>query len=115
LWEIFSTATALLHEAAGFTLWVFDASTPPNEIIGSDFDQSRSCHRRRVRRGVHAPEAMESRQRARAGGTLNTTALVRELYLKLSSSANSTFHRPAQFFDYAAQAMRHILVDRARE
>jgi RNA polymerase sigma factor (TIGR02999 family) len=61
-------------------------------------------------------KAMASRQRARAAGaTLNTTALVHELYLKLSSSRELTFETPAQFFDYAAQAMRHILVDRARE
>jgi RNA polymerase sigma factor (TIGR02999 family) len=61
-------------------------------------------------------KAMASRQRARAAGaTLNTTALVHELYLKLSSSGELSFATPAQFFDYAAQAMRHILVDRARE
>jgi len=61
-------------------------------------------------------KAMASRQRVRAAGaTLNTTALVHELYLKLSASRELSFATPAQFFDYAAQAMRHILVDRARE
>lgn len=61
-------------------------------------------------------KSMASRQRARAGGvTLNTTALVHELYLKLSASNELNFASPAQFFDYAAQAMRHILIDRARE
>lgn len=61
-------------------------------------------------------KAMASRQRARnAGATLNTTGLVHELYLKLSASRELSFATPAQFFDYAAQAMRHILVDRARE
>ena len=61
-------------------------------------------------------KAMASRQRARAdSATLNTTALVHELYLKLSASRELTFETPAQFFDYAAQAMRHIIVDRARE
>ncbi|MGH8042470.1 MAG: ECF-type sigma factor [Rudaea sp.] len=61
-------------------------------------------------------KAMASRQRARAGNaTLNTTALVHELYLKLNSSRELSFENPAQFFDYASQAMRHILVDRARE
>lgn len=60
-------------------------------------------------------KAMASRQRARvADATLNTTALVHELYLKLSRS-ELVFESKAQFFDYAAQAMRHILVDRARE
>lgn len=61
-------------------------------------------------------KAMASRQRLRAvGATLDTTALVHELYLKLSSSRELIFESPAQFFDYAAQAMRHILIDRARE
>jgi len=61
-------------------------------------------------------KAMASRQRARASGaTLNTTALVHELYLKLSATGELRFESPAQFFDYAAQGMRHILVDRARE
>lgn len=61
-------------------------------------------------------KAMASRQRLRVdAATLNTTALVHELYLKLSASRELSFASPAQFFDYAAQAMRHILVDRARE
>jgi RNA polymerase sigma factor (TIGR02999 family) len=60
-------------------------------------------------------KTMASRQRLNAGGaTLNTTALVHELYLKLNASGELVFAEPAQFFDYAAQAMRHILVDRAR-
>lgn len=61
-------------------------------------------------------KAMASRQRARVSDpTLNTTGLVHELYLKLSRSGELVFESKAQFFDYAAQAMRHILVDRARE
>ena len=61
-------------------------------------------------------KAMASRQRARVGtATLNTTALVHELYLKLGKSGELRFESPAQFFDYAAHSMRHILVDRARE
>jgi RNA polymerase sigma factor (TIGR02999 family) len=61
-------------------------------------------------------KAMASRQRARvSGATLETTALVHELYLKLSRGGELAFESTAQFFDYAARAMRHILVDRARE
>lgn len=60
-------------------------------------------------------KAMASRQLARDGGsTLNTTALVHELYVKLSTGRELPFDAPVQFFDYAAQAMRHILVDHAR-
>lgn len=62
-------------------------------------------------------KAMASRQRLRidADGTLNTTALVHELYLKLATGTTTRFAEPVQFFDYAAQAMRHILVDEARQ
>lgn len=48
------------------------------------------------------------------GATLNATALVHELYLKLQAGRELGFNDPAQFLGYAAQAMRHILVDRAR-
>lgn len=48
------------------------------------------------------------------GATLNATALVHELYLKLQAGREPGFSDPAQFLGYAAQAMRHILVDRAR-
>jgi RNA polymerase sigma factor (TIGR02999 family) len=59
-------------------------------------------------------KAMASRQQFGEKGTLNTTALVHELYLKLSAGDALRFATDEQFFDYAAQAMRHILVDRAR-
>jgi RNA polymerase sigma factor (TIGR02999 family) len=61
-------------------------------------------------------KSMASRELAKSdGATLNTTALVHELYVKLSTSRELAFEQPAQFFGYAAQAMRHILVDRARQ
>ena len=60
-------------------------------------------------------KAMASRQRARAGGaTLNTTALVHELYVKISDEEGPQFADPLQFFSYAARAMRTILIDSAR-
>lgn len=60
-------------------------------------------------------KTMASRELARNGGaTLNTTALVHELYVKVCAGHELSFSDPAQFFSYAAQAMRHILVDRAR-
>jgi RNA polymerase sigma factor (TIGR02999 family) len=56
-----------------------------------------------------------SRQLARgARGTLDTTALVHELYLRINTSREMAFEHPAQFFSYAARAMRHLLIDRAR-
>jgi ECF sigma factor len=58
---------------------------------------------------------MARRQRCGVEAALNTTALVHELYLKLSASRELSFVAPGQFFDHAAHAMRHILVDRARD
>lgn len=47
--------------------------------------------------------------------TLQTTALVHELYLRMHGPSEKQFSHPAQFFSYASRAMRHLLVDRARE
>ncbi len=47
--------------------------------------------------------------------TLDTTALVHELYLRIEHSRELHFETPGQFFSYAARAMRHILLDRARD
>ncbi len=61
-------------------------------------------------------KAMASRQLARgARGTLDTTALVHELYLRMGKSTDARFAHQAQFFAYAARAMRHLLADRARD
>ncbi|MBL0162723.1 MAG: sigma-70 family RNA polymerase sigma factor [Xanthomonadales bacterium] len=60
-------------------------------------------------------KAMASRQLARgARGTLDTTALVHEAFLRLDGARNLSFEHSAQFFAYAARAMRHVLIDRAR-
>ena len=58
---------------------------------------------------------LASRQRLRSGApkTLCTTELVHETYLRIGQ-ANYQHHKPAQFFAYAARAMRHILTDAAR-
>ena len=48
------------------------------------------------------------------GQTLQPTALVHEAWLKLIGSGNPGFKNRAHFFSAAAQAMRHILIDRAR-
>ncbi len=47
--------------------------------------------------------------------TLQTTVLVHELYLRMQGSSSKHFRHPSQFFTYASRAMRHLLVDRARE
>ena len=48
-----------------------------------------------------------------AGHTLQPTALVHEAWLRLAG-ADATFAGRTHFFASAAEAMRHILVDRAR-
>ncbi|MFC4822502.1 ECF-type sigma factor [Dokdonella ginsengisoli] len=61
-------------------------------------------------------KAMAGRRLAgRDRHTLDTTAVVHELYLRLSSGRDLAFAHPEQFFAYAARAMRHLLADRARD
>jgi RNA polymerase sigma factor (TIGR02999 family) len=49
-----------------------------------------------------------------AGQTLQPTALVHEAWLRLVANRNPTFDNSAHFFVAAAEAMRRILIDRAR-
>jgi len=61
-------------------------------------------------------KAMAGRQLAgRERDSIDTTALVHELYLRVSTRQELEFQHPAQFFAYAARAMRHLLCDRARD
>jgi RNA polymerase sigma factor (TIGR02999 family) len=48
------------------------------------------------------------------GGTLETTALVNEAYLKLVDQSRAEWHDRSHFLAVASLAMRHILVDRAK-
>ena len=50
----------------------------------------------------------------RPGHTLQATALVHEVYLKLAGQPNARWQNRAQFFAVASQSMRRILVDYAR-
>lgn len=52
--------------------------------------------------------------RERPGHTLQTTALVNEAYLRLISQRDVKWQNRAHFFGVAAQMMRRILVDHAR-
>ena len=51
----------------------------------------------------------------RPGGTLSTTALVHETDLKLVDQSRAGWQDLAHFRALASLAMRHVLVDRARE
>lgn len=50
----------------------------------------------------------------RADHTLQPTALVNEVYLRLFAGANTTWENRAHFFASAAETMRHILLEHAR-
>ena len=80
------------------------AATPPSNadaLFGDVYSRLKAMAHRELGRGS-------------ARATLNTTALVHELYVKICAGRELEFADPAQFFAYAARAMRHILVDRAR-
>jgi RNA polymerase sigma factor (TIGR02999 family) len=67
----------------------------------------------RVYRELHSI-AIGHLRRERPGHTLQATALVHEAYLRLTLKADSDWKSRAQFFGFAAQTMRSILVDYAR-
>ena len=48
-------------------------------------------------------------------GTMSTTALVNEAYLKLADQSQAGWNDRPHFLALASLAMRHVLVDRARE
>jgi len=54
-------------------------------------------------------------RREREGHTLQTNALVNEAYLRLVDQTRADWRNRAQFLGVAAQLMRRILVDHARE
>lgn len=49
------------------------------------------------------------------GQTLQPTALVHEAWLRLVNAGHMSFKNRNHFFSAAAEAMRHILIDRARK
>jgi len=53
-------------------------------------------------------------RRERVGHTLQTTALVHEVYLKLSRQEKIEYESRSHFFAIAAKLMRQILIDYAR-
>jgi RNA polymerase sigma-70 factor (ECF subfamily) len=59
-------------------------------------------------------QAVRFFQRERAGHTLQPTALVNEVYLRLINQHEVNWQNRAQFFGIAAQMMRRVLVSHAR-
>lgn len=59
--------------------------------------------------------AKKQMQKAWSIGTISTTALVNESYLKLVNLQNTQFENKAHFFAIAATAMRQILINYAEQ
>lgn len=59
-------------------------------------------------------QAHQHLRKERPGHTLQTTALVHEVYLKVSKQKNVSFESRSHFFAIAATIMRRILIDHAR-
>ena len=57
----------------------------------------------------------QRRRFANPSSTLNTTALVHELYLKLAKPRDGVIEGQEHLFALAATAMRHLLIDEARK
>ena len=72
-----------------------------NQLSAKVYDELRRVARRYMRN-------------ERPGNTLQTTALVNEVYLRLVDVKNIDWQHRAQFFALSAQMMRRILVDAAR-
>jgi RNA polymerase sigma factor (TIGR02999 family) len=73
-----------------------------DDVVELTYQELRAiAHRRLIARG-HS-------------GTLSTTALVHEAYLKLVDQSRAGWRDRIHFLALASLAMRHVLVDRARE
>jgi RNA polymerase sigma factor (TIGR02999 family) len=73
-----------------------------DQIFTLTYQELRAIAHRRL--AAHAPN-----------GTLSTTALVHEAYLRLGGQSPAAVRDQSHFFALASLVMRNILVDRARE
>ena len=93
-----------------------DASTPRMDAGAESSGDGQDSLDLVASRAYHELRAIAHRRlSARRGGTLSTTALVHEAYLKLEDQSRSGWNDRAHFLALASLAMRHVLVDRARE
>ena len=105
-------------EVAGRARASVDSSSPPVTRLLRAWREGDLQARDDVMSLVYAElrhHAVGCLQRERAGHTLQPTALVHEAFLRLSGQSRVDWQNRAQFFGVAAQMMRRILVDHARE
>lgn len=93
--NLLNELTRILQTSSG------SASLPPAELLPLVYDELRNLARMLMSKGAFQ-------------GTLQATALVHEAWIKLSGNEERLWNDRTHFFRVAAQAMRHILVDRAR-
>ena len=123
-----SLVQAGARNKSGHVLWIFLVSTKENglaadEPSGEITNLLRACSGGdqaaldRLARQVY-PELRRMARRymknERQANTLQSTALVHEVYLRLVDVRNVDWRERAQFYAMAAQMMRRILVDAAR-
>lgn len=63
---------------------------------------------------THLRELAHARLRRESGGSVGSTELVHEVYLRLTGEGPRSWANRAHFFSAAAEAMRRILIERAR-
>jgi len=78
-----------------------DHERPADQLLPLLYDELRDLAERHMRR-------------LQPGQTVQATALVHEVYLKLVGEGRERWASPREFFVAAARAMRNLLVDRAR-
>ena len=94
-----------------------NSSATPVDLLSELRRDSPESVDRLVALAYHELRAIAHRRLAARGpsGTLSTTALVNEAYLKLVDQSRGGSYERAHFLAVASLAMRHVLVDRARE
>src|SRR5688500_3142805 len=111
-----SRPRALVSGVGGLVSLPMDESRPPIDVLtelrtgsGESLDRLLPLVYQELRSMAHRQLAARGR-----GGTLQTTALVHEAYLKLVDQSRADWRDRAHFLAVASIAMRHVLVDRAK-
>jgi RNA polymerase sigma factor (TIGR02999 family) len=95
---------------ASCLLILFNVKSDQNTTSPESLDEAVALAYRELRAIAHRRLVSVDRN-----GTLSTTALVNEAYLKLSDQAPAQWNDRAHFLALASVVMRHVLIDRARE